>query len=96
MLNERFGLNLTEADKLSLQQIEEDFAIDKDMVLKAKVNSVSDFKYVYDKAFEDKAVDRMSSNQKLFTKILDDEEFRTVVMGEMLERVYDRLREEAV
>lgn len=95
-LNERFGTDFTDAQKLSLEQIQEDFANDKDMVQKAKSNTLDDFKLAYVRAFMDKAVDRMSTNEKFFTKILDDEEFRTVLMEDMLVGTYNRLREEAV
>jgi len=95
-LNERFGTDFSDAQKLSLEQIQEDFANDKDMVQKAKTNTLDDFKLAYVRAFMDKAVDRMSTNEKFFTKILDDEEFRTVLMEDMLVGTYNRLRDEAV
>ncbi len=66
------------------------------MVQKAKSNTFEDFKLAYVKAFMDKAVDRMSTNEKFFTKILDDEEFRTILMDDMLVGTYNRLRQEAV
>jgi len=94
-LNEKYGTDFTETDKLSLEQIKEDFANDKDMVQKAKTNTVDDFKYAYIRAFMDKTVERMSSNQEFFTRILDDEEFRNDVMEGMLEETYYRLRKEA-
>jgi type I restriction enzyme, R subunit len=95
-LNERFGTDFTDAQKLSLEQIQEDFANDQDMVQKAKTNTLDDFKLAYVRAFMDKAVDRMSTNEKFFTKILDDEEFRTILMDDMLVGTYNRLRQEAV
>ena len=91
-----YGADVTEAQKLSLEQIQEDFANDKDMVQKAKSNTLEDFKLAYVKAFMDKAVDRMSTNEKFFAKILDDEELRTMLKKDMLVGTYNRLREEAV
>ena len=42
-----------------------------------------------------KVVERISNNEKFFTRVLDDEEFRTALMDEMLNETYHRLREEA-
>jgi len=95
-LNQRFGTDFTEAEKLSIEQIKEDFANDRDLVLKAKTNDIDDFRLAYDRAFMNKVVDRISHNEKFFARILDDEEFRTALMDEMLNETYYRLREKAV
>ena len=95
-LNERFGTDFTDAEKLSIEQIKADFANDRDLVLKAKTNDIDDFRYAYNKAFMEKVVDRIGHNEKFFARILDDEEFRTALMDEMLGETYHKLREEAV
>ncbi len=94
-INERFGTDFTESEKLSIEQIKEDFANDKVLVLKAKTNDIDDFRLAYDKAFMDKVVDRIRNNDKFFARILDDEEFRVALMDEMLNETYKRLRQEA-
>jgi type I restriction enzyme R subunit len=95
-LNQRFGTEFTKADMLSVEQIKEDFARDEDLVQKAKTNNIDDFKYAFSKAFMDKVVDRMGNNEQFFTRILDDEEFRSALMDYMLAETYERLREESV
>jgi type I restriction enzyme, R subunit len=95
-LNERFGTDFTDAEKLSIKQRKEDFANDKDLVLKARTNDLDDFRLAYDRAFMNKVVDRISNNEKFFARILDDEEFRVALMDEMLNETYYKLREEAV
>lgn len=90
-LNSRFGTEFTKADQLSVEQIKEDFAMDADLVQKAKTNSIDDFKFAFQKSFMDKAVDRMEQNQSFFTKILDDEQFRNALMELMLVETYEKL-----
>ena len=36
----------------------------------------------------DFVIDRMSSNEKFFMKILENEEFRTFIMNDMMHEVY--------
>jgi type I restriction enzyme R subunit len=90
-LNKRFGTEFTKADQLSVEQIKEDFAMDEELVQKAKSNSIDDFRYAFNKAFMDKAVDRMEQNRVFFTKILDDEQFRNALMELMLVETYEKL-----
>jgi type I restriction enzyme R subunit len=90
-LNDRFNTDFTPADQLSIEQIKEDFAMDADLVQKAKANSIDEFKFAFDKAFINKVIDRMEQNEKFFTKILDDEQFKTALMEQMLMETYQKL-----
>lgn len=90
-LNQRFGTEFTKSDQLSVEQIKEDFASDEDLVLKAKTNSMEDFRLAFEKAFMDKVVDRMDQNQFFFTRILDDEQFKNALMEYMLVETYEKL-----
>ena len=72
-------------------QIKEDFAADKDLVLKAKTNTIDDFKLAFEKVFMSKVVDRMDQNRTFFTRILDDEQFRNALMEYMLVETYEKL-----
>lgn len=94
-LNQRFNTDFTPADQLSIEQIKEDFAMDEDLVQKAKTNSIEDFKFAFDKAFINKVIDRMEQNEKFFTKILDDDQFKTSLMEQMLVETYQKLHEPA-
>ena len=92
LLNERFGTDFTEADRLSLEQIKEDFAANKELVEKAKVNTKEDFRFAFNKAFMNIVINRMEQNQTFFRKILDDEEFKNVLMGYLLPETYEKLK----
>lgn len=91
-LNERFGTEFTDSDRLSLEQIKADFAANMELIEKAKANTMEDFKFAYDKAFIDIIVNRMKQNEAFFTKILNDEEFKNVLMGYLLPETYEKLK----
>ncbi|HCX79508.1 MAG TPA: hypothetical protein DG577_08845 [Firmicutes bacterium] len=92
-INKRFGVNLTQADWIVTEQLGEDFAGDEELVQKAKNNPIADFRYAFEHSFLDKVVRRMDQNEAFCTRILDDEDFRAVVVDYMLMKTYKRLRE---
>lgn len=92
-LNERYGTNFTEIDKI-LSQMAEDFAADDDLRKKAKNNSIDNFKYPFDSAFINIVLDRMTENQAFFNKVLDDEKFQQDLKNMMLPIIYERLKAE--
>jgi len=93
LLNDRFGTDFTEADKLFFDQIEEEMVMDEKLGLQAKTNTIDNFKYGFEDVFIAKLVDRMDQNQDIFNKIMDDKAFAAVVKDYLLKRVYKRLSE---
>ncbi|MCA9735470.1 DEAD/DEAH box helicase family protein, partial [candidate division KSB1 bacterium] len=91
LLNKRFGTDFSEADKLFFDQIEEELIQDETLVQQAQNNSIDNFKYGFDEAFLTKLIERMDANQDIFARIMDDEEFGTLVRDWMLQKVYQRL-----
>jgi type I restriction enzyme, R subunit len=94
ILNERFGTDFTEADKLFFDQIEEEMVMDEKLGLQAKNNTIETFKYGFEDMFIAKLVERMDQNQDIFNKIMEDKAFSSVVKDYLLKRVYKRLNEE--
>ncbi len=92
-LNERFGTNFTETDRLSYEQIMEDIINNEDLVQKAKSNTKENFKFSYEKAFLDIVIGRMGQNEKFFMRILEDSNFKSAVMDFMFEEVYKGLKD---
>jgi type I restriction enzyme R subunit len=92
VLNERFGLELGESDKLLFNQFEEDWAADTELVDQARSNTLENFRLVFDPKFMDTIVGRMDSNQAIFKQILDDADFKQVLADFYLRKVYHRLR----
>ncbi len=94
LLNDRFGTDFTEADKLFFDQIEEEMVMDEKLGVQAKTNTIDNFKYGFEDVFIAKLVDRMDQNQDIFNKIMDDRAFAAVVKDYLLKKVYKRLNVE--
>jgi type I restriction enzyme R subunit len=95
VLNERFGTELTDVDKLLLDQFEESWVADGELADQARNNSIENFGLVFDRKFLQTIVTRVDANDEIYKKILDDEDFRATVGEYYLRRVYERLREAA-
>jgi len=93
VLNERFGMDLTEGDKIYFDQMEEELVSNEKLAEQAKSNNIDNFKYGFEDVFVNTLIKRMDQNQELFTKMMDDDEFSKVVKRLLLEKVYTRLRE---
>jgi type I restriction enzyme R subunit len=91
-LNERFGLNLDDRDKLLFDQFEETWLADPEVRAQAQSNTPENFRLVFDNRFMNTVVSRMDENEAIFKRILDDEEFRRVLMDLYAKRVYERAR----
>ncbi len=59
------------------------------------VNSLENFKYVFDKALEGKFIDRMDQNQEIFARYMNDPAFAKVVAEFLRKQVYEQIRAEA-
>ncbi|NRG47719.1 type I restriction endonuclease subunit R [Bacillus sp. CRN 9] len=90
-LNEKFGTEFTDTDKLSRDQIKEDIINNEDLANKARNNTKENFKFSYEKAFMDFVISRMGQNEKFFMKMLENSDFRSFIMDDMFEEVYTEL-----
>jgi type I restriction enzyme, R subunit len=59
----------------------------------AKASSYDNFRLAFDRVFRDTVVRRMDDNEAIFKRILDDQEFQSVLMDFYARRVFDRARE---
>lgn len=94
-LNERFGLTLTERDQLLFDQFEETWLADPEVTAQARNNTLENFRLVFDRMFMGTVVGRMDDNEAIFKRVLDDEEFRQVLMDWYATQVYRRARSSA-
>jgi type I restriction enzyme R subunit len=92
VLNKRFGTEFTEADKLFFDQIEAELVADQKLSEQAKSNSMDNFRFGFEDIFMDKLIGRMEQNQDIFTKMMDDTDFGSLVRDYLLKRVYEQLR----
>ena len=72
-------------------QIQEEAIADEDLQQAAKVNSLEDFKYVFDKTFEGLVIDRMEGNEAIFMKLMSDKEFKNVASKYLVNVVYNSI-----
>ncbi len=94
-MNERFGTEFEEADKLFFDQIETELMQDETLQTQARANKIDTFKYAFEELFLSKLIDRMDQNQDIFEKILEDKAFGSLVREWMMKKVYGQLNEEA-
>jgi type I restriction enzyme R subunit len=92
VMNERFGLELNDADQLLFDQFEESWAADESLAARARTNDFENFRLVFDRTFLDTVVTRMDENDEIFRRILDDDATRQTVLDHYAERLYGRLR----
>ena len=92
VLNDRFGTDLTDVDKLLLDQFEESWVADGELADQAQNNTLDNFRLVFDKKFLQTIITRVDANEEIFKKILDDEDFRATLGEFYLRKVYDRLQ----
>jgi type I restriction enzyme R subunit len=95
VLNDRFGTDLTDVDKLLLDQFEESWVADGELSDQAQNNSLDNFRLVFDRKFLQTIITRVDANDEIYKRILDDEEFRATLGDFYLRKVYERLREPA-
>ena len=95
LINERFGTNLGPADQLAFEQIAHDMATDGDLIETAKANTEVNFRFGFDRKFEQKVLDRAEANEALFARILADSDFAEVVKRAVSAEVYERARQQA-
>lgn len=90
VINERFGTEFVEADKLFFDQIEEELYSDSNLGAQARANKMDTFKYAFDDKFMDKLISRMDQNQEMFERIVSDDLFGAVVREYLMKRLYQR------
>jgi len=91
VLNDRFGTEFEEADKLFFEQIEAELLEDETLQTQAKVNKIDTFKFAFNDKFIDSLIGRMDQNQEIFEKILEDKVFGDFVKQLMMEKIYRRM-----
>jgi type I restriction enzyme R subunit len=92
VLNDRFGTEFTQGDQLFFDQIEAELVADEKLIHQAQNNTIENFKYGFDERFIEKLIDRMDSNQEIFSKVLNEKEFGDVVRNYMLTKVFNSIR----
>jgi hypothetical protein len=91
-INQLLGESLTEADKLLIEQVEKDMLDDTKLQKQALNNEISNFKYGFQDALNDKFIERMEQNEEFFQKFINDSKFSALIGEYLLKRVYKKLK----
>jgi type I restriction enzyme R subunit len=95
IINERFGLKLTDTDQVLFDQFEQAWIEDQTLATQARENDLANFRFAFDKTFMNTIVTRMDANNEIFKRVLDDQDFRTLLAGYYVKKVCEQLREAA-
>lgn len=87
-LNEKYGTNFSDSKKLSVEQIRSNLKANKDLELKAKVNSYEVFKLAFEPQFLDGVIQEYDKNQDFYGRILKDDGFRNKLMDLVMLDIY--------
>ncbi len=90
IINERFGVELTEADQLFFDQLAEAAVLDEALRRAAEANPVEKFQLVFRQALESLFIERMDLNEELFTNYMSNPELQEVVSKWLGKQVYNR------
>ncbi|MFZ2448019.1 MAG: type I restriction endonuclease [Syntrophobacteraceae bacterium] len=91
ILNERFGTDFKPGDQLFFDSIKEDAVANPALRQAALANSMENFGYVFMKELQNLFLDRMSQNEDITARYLDDTEFRDSVGRKLLQEVYEQI-----
>ena len=88
-LNDRFGTDFTESERLFLQQLQHDALNKEDIRLTAEANPFDKFSLGVRPQIEELMIERMAGNDALVTRALNDLEFQEIVFGGLLQAIFD-------
>ena len=90
-LNERFGTDFTESERLFLQQVQQDAVNRDDIRSIAEANPFDKFSLGVQELIQELLIDRMAENDALVTRYVSDPEFREVVSVGLLRGIFDAI-----
>ena len=93
-LNERFSTNFTEADQLFFDQIRASAENNENIAEAARANSFKDFASYLDRMLDDLFIARMEDNEKIFSRVMTDTEFRSAAHEHLAEEIFRRVRDQ--
>jgi type I restriction enzyme R subunit len=95
VLNERFGTQFTEEDRLFFQQIKEKACKDQQVIKTALANPLDKFELGIRKLIEDFMIERMGENDKIVTRYMSDNDFQGSAFPILVREIFETIRERA-
>ena len=93
LLNDKFGTDFTESDRLYFEQIEQALFENEELKMRAQNNPIENFKYAFEEVFVQTLIDRMSDNEEIFDKIMENNDFKADVKEWLTKKIYKRFNE---
>ncbi len=98
VLNERFGTEFTEEDRLFFEQIMEKASVDEQVIQTARANPIDKFELGIRSLIESFMIQRMTENDQIVSRYMDDKEFQNMVFPllakDIFETVHKRVQNE--
>ncbi len=92
ILNERFGTQFTEEDRLFFQQIKEKATKNEQVIQTALANPLDKFELGIRKLIEDFMIERMGENDKIVTRYMGDRDFQAAAYPILAREIFDAVR----
>jgi len=92
VLNERFGTQFTEADRLFFQQIKEKACRNEQVRKTALANPLDKFELGIRKLIEDLMIERMAENDQIVTRYMADQEFQSSAFPILAREIFEAIR----
>lgn len=92
-LNERFGTDFKEADQLFFDQIRASAENDESIAEVARANNFENFSSFLDRNLDDLFIARMEGNEDIFSRVMEDTEFRSAAHEHLAREIFRRVRE---
>lgn len=92
VLNERFGTAFTEEDRLFFEQIKARATANQQVIQTAMANPLDKFQLGVRKLIEDLMIQRMSENDKIVTRYMDDGEFQRTAFPILAREIFETIR----
>ena len=87
-LNDRFGTDFAEEDRLFFEQIKEKASRDDKIIQTAKANTLEKFELGIQELIKDLMVQRMADNDSIVTRYMDDIDFQKTVFPILAKDIY--------
>ena len=91
VLNSRFGTNFTEEDRLFFEQIREKATRSEQVVQLRQANPFDKFQLGLRQIVEALMIQRMTDNDKIVTRYMDDKEFGETAFAVLSKSIYDSI-----
>ena len=95
VLNERFGTQFSEEDRLFFQQIKEKACKSEQVIQTAMANPLDKFELGIRKLIEGLMIERMSENDKIVTRYMADHDFRNSAFPILAKEIFEAVRSKA-